>query len=100
MANNTLYITFTEELNESDLGELYELISEFAQVDDTAHITESNEVVNTTSVNLCEADNPDHFCYEFTILSLEDGDNLYTCLEDVYLEVLEGMEYITETDED
>lgn len=99
MANtNKLYITFTEELNESDLGELYELISEFAQVDDTAHITESEEIVNTTKVNLCEADDPDHFCYEFSLLSLEEGDELYEFLEDIYPDILEGMEYITETE--
>jgi hypothetical protein len=95
---NKLYITFTESLDESELEHLYWMISEYAQVDDGAHLTESGEVVNTTNVNICEADDPDHECYEFAITMLVDGDKLYNFIEEEFGSTLEGMEYITETE--
>lgn len=97
---NKLYITFTEELRKSELEHLYWIVSQYAQVQDSAYIAESDEVVNTTNVNLCEADNPDHACYEFAIESMGDGDELYNYIEDEFHTILEGMEYITETEVD
>ena len=96
MQTSKLYITFTEELEQPELEHLYWAVSQYARVKDDAHISESEGVVNTTNVNLCEADNPEHFCYEFTLESLHDGDSLYNLVDDEFGAILEGVEHVSE----